>query len=281
MAIQGSLGDIDLPTLVQLVLHDRIPVQIDIQRDGRRGQLYLEDGRLYHAALRQEGSKSDLIEGEEVIYELLTWPTGRFIVERDIVAAERTIEQAWDYLLVEGLRRVDEAQVSEDLIKEEASGSDDEIVSDALSALSQSDAAAIRQLAAQSQLEQKGESTMSSKSEQLRAILDQLVSNSADILGAVVVDNNGLLLAGVLNRDVDGNRIAAVTAGLVSLAGRSAQQLDQGQVTQTVIQAEKGNVIAMRATDRASFVALTSTNTNLGMAFLECRDAVDSIQSVL
>lgn len=118
---------------------------------------------------------------------------------------------------------------------------------------------------------------MASKSEQLRTILNNIVSSSSDIQGAVIVDNDGLLLASALNSSLDGNRVAAVSAGLVSLAGRSAQQLGQGEVVQTLIQAKNGNVIAIRAGSQASFVALTTTGVNLGMAFLECRDAAAQV----
>jgi len=122
---------------------------------------------------------------------------------------------------------------------------------------------------------------MVSKREQLQSILSNLVNSSADISGAVVVDNDGLLLASSLSGNVDGNRVAAVTAGLISLAGRSAQQLGQGGVNQTLIQAENGNVVAIRASDRGSFVALTPTGINLGMTFMECQDAAKAIASAL
>ena len=122
---------------------------------------------------------------------------------------------------------------------------------------------------------------MASKSEILRSVLQNTVNDSSDLLGAVVVDNDGLLLASVLGGSVDGSRVAAVSAGLVSLAGRSAQQLGQGDVIQTLIRAEQGNIIALRASPRALFVALTPTTANLGMAFIECRDAADEIAKTI
>ena len=122
---------------------------------------------------------------------------------------------------------------------------------------------------------------MASKSEQLRSILDSVVNNSSDIAGAAIVDNDGLLLASIFNSSVDGNRVAAVSAGLISLASRSAQQLNQGAVKQTLIQAEQGNIIAIRANPTTSFVALTPVDVNLGMAFMECRDAAKSIGDML
>jgi predicted regulator of Ras-like GTPase activity (Roadblock/LC7/MglB family) len=171
---------------------------------------------------------------------------------------------------MEGLRQLDEKQrMAEESPQEEN-------INDILSNLSPSDSAIIQELMAQKELD-----TMASKSEQLQSILNNIIQNSTEIVGAAVVDNDGLLLASALSGPIDGNRVAAVSAGLISLASRSAQQLNQGSVTRTLIQAEQGNVIAIRAGTKASLVALTPTGVNLGMAFLECGDAVTSVQSVL
>ena len=181
--------------------------------------------------------------GEDVVYELLRWQNGRFLVEKNIPITEEPTE-----------------------------------LSEMLSELSEADASAIQELLAQ----QMESDNMATKREQLQSILTQLVSSSTDITEAVIVDNDGLLLASALSANVDGNRIAAVTAGLISLAGRSAQQLGQGDVKQTLIQAENGNVVAIRASSKGSFVALTTpTGINLGMTFMECQDAANEIRSVL
>jgi predicted regulator of Ras-like GTPase activity (Roadblock/LC7/MglB family) len=115
----------------------------------------------------------------------------------------------------------------------------------------------------------------------LHEILNDVVNSSSDIIGAAAVDNDGLLMASNFNSSIDSNRIAAVTAGLISLATRSAQQLNQGAVKQTLIQAEKGNIIAIRANPQISLVILTSVDINLGLAFMKCRDAAQAIGNML
>jgi uncharacterized protein len=218
--------------------------------------------------------------GEEVFYELLKWHTGTFAIKRDITPYQRTVNQSWDFLLMEGMRRLDEHGRetdhldSHDHAHNHEQNSDD--VLNMLSTLSPADADAIRELIAS----QKENDTMS-KSDQLRSILNDLVTNSTDIVGAAVVDNDGLLLASAFSGNIDGNRVAAVSAGLISLSSRSAQQLNQGAVKQTLIQAENGNVIAIRANENASFVGLTAINVNLGMVFMECRDAAQAVAKTL
>ena len=268
MSIEGNLEAMNLPTLMQFLIQNGHQALIMLKHDAHLARLYVDEGRVCHAELQQPNAKAYV--GEEVVYELLNWPSGEFRVRRGVQPPMVTIEKNWDFLLMEGLRRIDEQQA--DVLRE----SEEESLVELLSNLSESDAAAIQELIAQQEVNGK----MATKSEQLRSILSDLVNSSTDIMGAVVVDNDGLLLASALNGSQDGNRVAAVTAGLISLAGRSAQQLGQGEVQQTLIRAANGNIVAMRA-GGAAFVALTPSNANLGMIFMECRDAASSVAEAL
>lgn len=278
MAIEGTLQEINLPTLLQMVSQQGAGQScILLQRDKERAVLYLNGHIVSHAEFAtQTAAGLQTITGEEVFYELLTWQTGKFAVKRDIAPPQQSIGKTWESLLMEGLRRLDEG-VHHDADEHpmDTPPVDDNVL-DMLDSLSAEDAEAIRELIALQK-----ETEIMSKSEQLRSILQDLVNNSTDIVGAAVVDNDGLLLASVFSTAIDGNRVAAVSAGLISLSSRSAQQLGQGSVKQTLIQADNGNIIAVRASEHASFVALTTVNVNLGMAFMECRDAAKSISQTL
>lgn len=279
MAIAGTLKDMSLPTLVHSVIQEGGDAFIKLQRDVRVGSLYFSNGQIYHAQMAHQEEPNHATQiGEEVVYELLNWKDGDFTVERNIEYPTQSIEHSWNFLLMEGLRKIDETQAIH-FIEELNDGSPENEMtfSEMLSDLPAEDAAAIQALANQ----HKGDNEMASKSEQLKAILNDTVNNSTDISGAAVVDNDGLLLASVLNGSVDGARVAAVSAGLISLAGRSASQLGQGKVNQTLIKAENGNIIALSAGARASFVALTSTDANLGMAFIECQDAAAEVAKTM
>ncbi|HSH05959.1 MAG TPA: DUF4388 domain-containing protein [Anaerolineae bacterium] len=271
MAIEGDLRDMSLPTLVQLVVHERGQARIEVENKGNKGFLYLAEGELHHVELHR--GSGDAVVAEEVVYELLTWREGAFKIEKDVPPPERSVAHSWDYLVMEGLRQLDEQGVVDEGEESEES------LADMMADLSPDDAAMLQNLLAQHS--EKEEDEMASKSEQLKSLLNELVNSSTDILGAAVVDSDGLLLASALSGSLDGNRVAAVTAGLISLSSRSAQQLGQGGVKQTLIQAENGNIIAIRASDRASFVGLTPVGVNLGMAFMECGDAAAAVGKIL
>ncbi|MCA9985428.1 MAG: DUF4388 domain-containing protein [Anaerolineales bacterium] len=275
MALVGNLQDINLASLVGTIIQDNATARIELWRDSRLAAVFIKDGRPYHAEVAEiNGSDKAKLFGETVIYELLTWPGGEFKVDRDITSPQKSISASWDFLLMEGLRSMDESQLRngsapEAELEEFFEGEH----ADFFQQLSPADQAEIDRLTNLS----TGDNEMASKSEQLNAILQETVRNSSDLTGVVVVDNDGLMLASVLNGNVDGDRVAAVSAGLLSLAGRSAQQLGQGAISQTLIKAEGGNIIALRVGDKASFVALANRDANLGMAFLECRDAADNL----
>ena len=275
MGMQGNLDTMNLPTLVQFAVQDGGMLHLRMEQQGTVGSLYFKDNQLQYAELTHTSPSgaNNTYGGEEVVYELLSWREAQFLVEKNIPPPSRNIEQSWDFLLMEGLRRMDEQAA---IISDE---DDDEEVglADMLLELSEEDATALQELLAQ----QMENDEMATKREQLQTILDDLVRSSGEISGAVIVDNDGLLLAGALSGNADGNRVAAITAGLISLAGRTAQQLGQGDVRQTLIQAEIGNIVAIRASAKGSFVALTPSNASLGMTFMECRDAADAITRVL
>jgi hypothetical protein len=141
MDIEGSLEAMSLPTLVQFIAQRGDQALIELKLDSCVGRLYLDDGQLRHAEFQEPGGKS--LIGEEAIYELLNWHTGQFIVNMEVSAPKETIQKSWDFLLMEGLRRIDESQAHELEEPEE------EDLAQLLAGLSESDAAILQGMVAQ------------------------------------------------------------------------------------------------------------------------------------
>lgn len=159
MDIEGSLEAMNLPTLVQFIAQEGDQALIQLEHNSRTGRLYLENGRLCHAELQVPGENS--LTGEEVIYELLNWHTGRFSVKKEVQSPETTIQNNWDFLLMEGLRRIDERQASE------SEESEEESLAEILSNLSEADAAIIQGMVAQ----QKEQINMANLNQTLEAVM--------------------------------------------------------------------------------------------------------------
>lgn len=104
MAFQGSLKELPLPDIVQLVSVSGKTGVFHLTHSGVTGEIYLRDGQIVHAVV---GS----LEGEEAVYELAVWNDGDFVFHPGTVPATTTIKRSNTNLLMEAARRMDEWQV--------------------------------------------------------------------------------------------------------------------------------------------------------------------------
>jgi hypothetical protein len=103
MAVRGSLQDLDLLSLLQMTCEEGGDAQITLQRGIDSATLYIQGGQIVHA----EGLEQ---RGEEAVYTVLGWRYGTFALARTVTPPAISITTDWNSLLLEGLRRLDEAQ---------------------------------------------------------------------------------------------------------------------------------------------------------------------------
>lgn len=103
MSLNGTLKDLSLFNLVQLQCNERQRVQVCLTRGQYEAKLVCADGELIFASVGQ-------LTGEDAVLELLTWEDAAFRVDPYPAAVERNISVAWTVLLLDGVRRVDEAR---------------------------------------------------------------------------------------------------------------------------------------------------------------------------
>lgn len=105
MAFQGSLRELPLPDIIQLVSVSGKTGMFGLKRDAYpEGEIYLRDGRIVHARVGE-------LAGEEAVYELAIWPEGDFVFTPGRESAEDSIKKSNTNLLMEAARRIDEWQV--------------------------------------------------------------------------------------------------------------------------------------------------------------------------
>ena len=104
MAFQGSLKELPLPDIIQLVSVSGKTGRFTLTREGDRGTIYLKSGQMVHAAV------GDLV-GEEAIYALSIWSSGDFQFVAGEEAERQTITKSNTNLLMEAARRLDEWRV--------------------------------------------------------------------------------------------------------------------------------------------------------------------------
>src|SRR5947208_9478509 len=106
MAFQGSLKELPLPDIIQLVSVSGKTGVFSLRRNGdsSTGEIYLRGGQIVHA------HAGDL-QGEEAMYELAIWPEGEFVFTPGKETELTTIQKSNTNLLMEAARRIDEWQI--------------------------------------------------------------------------------------------------------------------------------------------------------------------------
>jgi Domain of unknown function (DUF4388) len=104
MSFQGSLKELPLPDIIQLVSVSGKTGRFTLTRDAERGYIFLKNGQMVHALV------GELI-GEEAIYALAIWNHGEFQFEPGAEADRQTITKSNTNLLMEAARRLDEWRV--------------------------------------------------------------------------------------------------------------------------------------------------------------------------
>jgi hypothetical protein len=104
MAFQGSLAELHLPDIIQLISVSGKTGVFHLVDGPLKGQIYLHEGKIVHAALED-------VLGEEAVYALAIWSQGDFKFEPGIATEQRTITKSNTNLLMEAARRLDEWRV--------------------------------------------------------------------------------------------------------------------------------------------------------------------------
>jgi len=104
MAFQGSLAELHLPDIIQLISVSGKTGVFHLTDGALKGQIFLHDGQIAHAQLE------DAV-GEEAVYALAIWSRGDFKFEPGVATEHRTISKSNTNLLMEAARRLDEWRV--------------------------------------------------------------------------------------------------------------------------------------------------------------------------
>ena len=119
------------------------------------------------------------------------------------------------------------------------------------------------------------------KADLLAAALDEFLAVSPDVEAAAIVSADGLPMASALPPDVEEDRLAAMSAALLTLGERAADGLGKGALAQVFVEGANGYVVLMQAGADAVLVAVTSKSTKVGLVLFEMRKAASTIGRVM
>jgi hypothetical protein len=104
MGLQGSLADISLPDVIQLVSVSGKTGVFTLSGEGVDGKIFLKDGQIVDATAGK-------LSGETAVYEMATWRKGQFIFTANIEPDRVTVTKSNTNLMMEAARRLDEFRV--------------------------------------------------------------------------------------------------------------------------------------------------------------------------
>ncbi len=113
------------------------------------------------------------------------------------------------------------------------------------------------------------------------ARLRDLAASSPDVEASAVVSVDGLTMASALPAQVEEDRVAAMSAAMLSLGERIANELGRGNLDQVYIKGENGYVVLMSVGAEAVLTVLARQQAKLGLLFLDMRRATEDLAALL
>ncbi|HEY7876386.1 MAG TPA: roadblock/LC7 domain-containing protein, partial [Actinomycetota bacterium] len=119
------------------------------------------------------------------------------------------------------------------------------------------------------------------KADLLARALDDFLAVSADVEAAAVVSSDGLPMASALPPYVEEDRLAAMSAALLTLGERAAEGLGKGELEQVFIEGAHGHVVLMAAGPDAVLVTVTARGAKVGLVLFEMRRTAKAVAAVM
>lgn len=101
MALTGHLSDLSLSELIEFFCNQRKSGRLKVLYPSGAGYFYLQTGSVVDARI-------GVLHGIDAVYYALTLPNAEFEFSAGAEAKNRTINQPWTQVVLEGLRRLDE-----------------------------------------------------------------------------------------------------------------------------------------------------------------------------
>jgi predicted regulator of Ras-like GTPase activity (Roadblock/LC7/MglB family) len=120
-----------------------------------------------------------------------------------------------------------------------------------------------------------------SRSGRLDRVVADLLSQAPEIEAAAVVSFDGLPMVSALPPGMNEDRVAAMSAALLSLGERAAEGLGRGELSQVYIEGESGTVYLVSCDNEAVLVAVAAAGAKAGLMLYEVRRAAISVANVL
>jgi uncharacterized protein len=120
-----------------------------------------------------------------------------------------------------------------------------------------------------------------SRSQLIVEHLRDMQASSPDIEASALVNVDGLTIASALPQSVEEDRVAAMSAAMLSLGERIASELGRGSLEQVYIKGSNGYVLLMSVAENAVLTALARENAKLGLLLLDMHRTAEALSKLI
>ncbi len=119
------------------------------------------------------------------------------------------------------------------------------------------------------------------RSARLDRAIRELLTETQELEAVAIVSFDGLPMASAMPPDMDEDRVAAMSAALLSLGERASEGLGKGELSQVYIEGEEGTVFLVSAENEAVVVAVAAKGAKVGLMLYEVKRTAVKIAHIL
>lgn len=99
--------------------------------------------------------------------------------------------------------------------------------------------------------------------------------------GASLARMDGIMVAQVLNRNVDHRRVASISAGLVQTANMAAEEIGRHEASHTIVATVEGDIVVRNVGEDFALAVILRPEANLGLVLLHIGRASEEMRMLL
>ncbi len=119
------------------------------------------------------------------------------------------------------------------------------------------------------------------KPAQILEVLRKMKQENPDLEALAVVSLDGLPISSLLPEGAEEDRIAALSATILSLGERASEELKKGKLEQTYVKGADGYILVTGIKDLAALLVVTDKSAKLGMVMLSIKKGITEIEEIL
>lgn len=251
--LSGDLSNLNVSDVVENTCLAAKSCQLIVKNSSGEGSIFFLEGVPYHA---QMGT----LIGKKAVHSLLNSIAkdgGIFYVDFNANLPDRkTISTSWETLINGNSHQKEDNSPGEHQSKHEGSSREDNMTTGK-------------------------DRKVTSRGEAINNILKALITRSPDIEGCAVISIEGLVIASVMLEEMEEERVAAISAIVLSLGERIVSELSRGTLEQVYTKGEKGYVLISSCGPDAILVIIANQFAKLGMVFLDAKRTSSELMKYL